>query len=45
MFSCEFYEVFKNTFFTEHVQITASESDNVTFLLQKGNGQTRRRSF
>ena len=24
-FSCEFYEIFKNTFFTEHTQVTASE--------------------
>ena len=24
MFSCEFCEIFKNTFFTEHLQTTAS---------------------
>ena len=24
VFSCEFYEIFKNTFFTEHVRTTAS---------------------
>ena len=24
-FSCEFYEIFKNTFFTEHLQTTASK--------------------
>ena len=26
VFSCEFYEVSKNTFFTEHLRTTASES-------------------
>ena len=25
MYSCEFCEIYKNTFFTEHVQPTASE--------------------
>ena len=25
MFSCEFFEIFKNTFFTEHLQTTAFE--------------------
>ena len=25
VFSCEFYEIFKNTFFTEHLRMTASE--------------------
>ena len=25
VFSCEFYEIFKNTFFTEHLQTTASK--------------------
>ena len=25
MFSCEYYEIFKNSFFTEHVQTTASK--------------------
>ena len=25
MFSCEFCEIFKNTFFTEHLRTTASE--------------------
>ena len=25
MFSCEFCEIFKNTFFTEQLQVTASE--------------------
>ena len=24
MFSCEFYEIFKNTFITEHIRATAS---------------------
>ena len=24
MFSCDFFEIFKNTFFTEHLQTTAS---------------------
>ena len=26
MFSCEFYEIFKNTFFTEHLQVTAFDN-------------------
>ena len=26
VFSCEFCEIFKNTFFTEHLRVTASES-------------------
>ena len=25
MFSCEFCEIFKNTFFTEHLRVTASD--------------------
>ena len=25
VFSCKFYEIFKNIFFTEHLQATASE--------------------
>ena len=25
MFSCEFYEIFKNTFFIEHLRMAASE--------------------
>ena len=29
-FSCEFCETFKNTFFTEHLQTTASEDKLVT---------------
>ena len=24
MFSCKFFEIFKNTFFTEHLRVTAS---------------------
>ena len=24
MFSCKFYEIFKNTFFTEHLRVTTS---------------------
>ena len=31
VFSCEIYEIFKNTFFREHLQTTASE---LTFLKQ-----------
>ena len=26
VFSCEFYEISKSTFFTEHLRVTASES-------------------
>ena len=29
MFSCEFCEIFKNTFFTEHLRTTASVVRNV----------------
>ena len=25
MFSCEFHEIFKNTFFTEHLMVTGSK--------------------
>ena len=25
VFSCEFYEIFKDTFFTEHLRVTASD--------------------
>ena len=25
VFSCEFYDTFKNTFFTEHLRMTASD--------------------
>ena len=27
VFSCEFYQIFKNNFFTEHLSTTASESE------------------
>ena len=33
MFSCEFYEIFKNTFFTEHLWTTASVSFEPRFLM------------
>ena len=33
MFSCEFCEIFKNTFFTEHLRATASEASLVFWLL------------
>ena len=29
MFSCEFYEIFMNTFFTEHLRTTASVGVNL----------------
>ena len=34
MFSCEFCEIFKNTFLTEHLRMTASAEHNV---LQRRN--------
>ena len=30
MFSCEFSKIFKNTFFTEHLGVTASEFSKVS---------------
>ena len=27
LFSCEFWEIFKNTFFIEHIPVTASSSN------------------
>ena len=33
VFSCEFCEVFKNTFFTEHFEMTASASTNYSWKL------------
>ena len=29
LFSCEFCEISKNTFFMEHLQTTASEKENI----------------
>ena len=29
MFSCEFCKIFKNTFFTEHLRMTASAVSNI----------------
>ena len=29
VFSCEFYEIFKNTFFTEHLWTTASRNQTI----------------
>ena len=31
MFSCEFCEIFKNNFFTEHLQVTTSVLDKICF--------------
>ena len=33
VFSCEFYEISKNTFFTEHLRTTASISSFVFFMV------------
>ena len=33
MFSCEFYKISKNTFFTEHLWVTASAFPNVRALI------------
>ena len=41
MFSCEFCEIFKNTFFTEHLRTTASE--NVKSKNSFVRGENRRR--
>ena len=30
LFSCEFCEISKNTFFTDHILVTTSLNDNVT---------------
>ena len=34
VFSCELCEIFKNTFFTEHLLATASEENHVKITLQ-----------
>ena len=31
MFSCDFCEIFKNTFFIKHLRTTASETELITF--------------
>ena len=35
VFSCEFYEIFKNTFFTEHIRATASKHFTLVISLHK----------
>ena len=35
VFSCEFYEIFKNTFFTENLRTTASDSVSSCFSCQQ----------
>ena len=35
MFSCEFYEIAKNTFFAEHLWMTASGSANISTRMVK----------
>ena len=37
VFSCEFYEIFKNTFFTEHLRTIASGTENLSEVFQKTN--------
>ena len=39
MFSCEFFEVFKNAFFTEHLQTTASVDTKNSFKTEQRNHQ------
>ena len=39
MFSCEFFEVFKNAFFTEHLQTTASVNTKNSFKTEQRNHQ------
>ena len=38
MFSCEFCEVSKNTFFTEHLRATASKSIGTNWIALNVNG-------
>ena len=38
MFSCESFEIFQNTFFTEHLRVTASE---IVYHKQAGNIYSR----
>ena len=35
VFSCEFYEISKNTFFTEYLRVTASDFTNLKWSLFK----------
>ena len=39
MFSCEFYEIYKNTFFTEHPRwlIRSSEAENMFYIKRKAS--------
>ena len=37
VFSCEFCEIFKNTFFTEHLRTTASVNAKVTIIQKPVN--------
>ena len=39
MFSCDFFEIFKNTFFTEHLQTTASVDTKNFFKTEQGSYQ------
>ena len=39
MFSCEFFEIFKNTFFTEHLQTTASVDTKNSFKTEQRSYQ------
>ena len=34
VFSCQFCEIFKNTFLTEHLRVTASHETRKTFLIK-----------
>ena len=37
MFSCDFWEISKNTFFTEHLWVTASKKWNISTKMVKEN--------
>ena len=41
MFSCEFFKISKNTFFTEHIRTTASDDSKIfrTYLSNASNLQ------
>ena len=35
MFSCEFCQIFKNTFFTEHLRMTASDTEIIGYYIKQ----------
>ena len=45
MFSCEFWEISKNTFFTEHLRMTASVSGLAQFLVTENPLKIMKNAF